>query len=369
MLLAALLDAGAPLAELERAADLLGLGGTVRLRRRQVRLAGLRATRLEVAVEGPPWDTVGEMIARLRERVPEGWARRRAEAALGLLAEAEARVHGPQPGHLHELGSADTLLDVYGVFRLLEVLGVAQVYASPLPAGTGSREMAHGRYPLPAPVTLELLAGAHAPLRPAPAQDVELVTPTAAAILAAGASFRQPELCLERVGYGAGHSQLPWPNLVRVWVGAPQTPPGEAVVLEASLDDATGEELGEAVELLLEAGALDAFLVPYTGKKSRPGVILTVLGRPEMEETLARLILAHTPTLGLRVREARRYEAARSTEEVTTAYGTVRLKLKYLEGELVSASPEFEDCRRLAREQGVSAGRVAQAALQAFRAG
>lgn len=366
MILGALVDAGAPFSKLEAAVRELGLEG-VELRPREVRRAGLRATLVEVEVRREPFPSLAAMAGLLQDRAPDSWARRQALQALQWLEEAEARVHGvPVEGtHPHELGSADTLIDLYGSFLLMEALGATAIHASPLPAARGTVEMSHGRYPLPAPVTLEILARVNAPLVPAP-EGPELVTPTGSVILASAATFEQPSLTLGRIGYGAGQKELPWPNVLRLWLGAPALPEGSVVLLETNVDDSTGEELGDVLELLLEAGALDAYFTPITMKKSRPAVKLSVLARPGQEEALARLILGHTSSFGLRVAQLRRFEAERRVEEVWTEFGSVRMKLKLVEGELVEAKPEYEDCRHLARQRQVPLSRIYRLAQEAF---
>ncbi len=289
-------------------------------------------------------------------------------AALGVftrLAEAEARVHGiaVEAVHFHEVGALDAIIDIVGVVAGLHALGISQVYASPLPMAHGWADTAHGRLPLPAPATLELLAAVNAPTRPAPGEG-ELVTPTGAALLAHLARFEQPPMRLQRVGYGAGHKTFPWPNVVRLWLGTAETG-GPLRLLETNIDDMPAELFGTLPERLLRAGALDIWLTPVQMKKGRPGIVVQVLARATDEAALATLLLRETTTLGVRVHDVRRYAAARDFQTVETPYGTVRVKRKLLDGRVVGVMPEFEECRRLAETHNVPVRDVYESAFAA----
>lgn len=301
----------------------------------------------------------------LSERV-----RRKSLAIFRRLAEAEGSVHGlpPEQVHFHEVGAVDAIVDIVGAVWGLERLGVTQVYASPLPLGGGSIGSSHGTLPLPAPATLALLASAGAPTRPWPT-DKELVTPTGAAILTSLASFQQPAMRLEKIGLGAGGRELPWPNVLRLWLGAPLqaalSPLTSLSVLETNLDNMNPELIGHAMTRLFEAGALDVYLTPIHMKKNRPGSMLSVIARPEDEPALADLLLRETSTLGVRVFSCRRYEVAREVRLVDTPYGLLQVKLKWLEGRVAGVSPEYEVCRKAAQEHNVPLAEVYRAAEQA----
>jgi hypothetical protein len=272
--------------------------------------------------------------------------------------------------HFHEVGAVDSIVDVVGVVAGLHLLGVEAVYASPLPLGGGTVQTEHGILPVPAPATLQVLAEARVPTRPHPAQ-VELVTPTGAALLAELARFEQPALTVEAVGYGFGTRRVPALNAVRLWLGrATESTPwaeDEAVLLECNLDDATGQAIGYVQGRLLEAGALDAWCTPIYMKKNRPGVLLAVLARPAQVAEMVALLLRETPTLGVRWQHMPRCVAEREIKTVETAWGSVRVKVKLLNGQAVAATPEFEDCARLARAAGVPWQAVHDAAKQAWR--
>ncbi|MGD0006068.1 MAG: nickel pincer cofactor biosynthesis protein LarC [Anaerolineaceae bacterium] len=289
------------------------------------------------------------------------------------LAEAEAQVHGMlvDEVHFHEVGAVDSILDTVGAAIGLEYLGVERLYASALPLGSGQVNTQHGLLPVPVPATLRLLTTAHAPVVPSQAQ-VELVTPTGAAILAALATFQQPAMTLTGLGTGAGRSDLPWPNVLRLLLGESEAAslPSEnphsvgMVLMETNIDDTSAQTLGHAMGRLLSAGALDVFFTPIYMKKNRPATMLSVIARKSDEATLARLILEETTTFGMRVQPIYRYEAERAFRSVQTEYGEVPLKLKILDGKVVQAAPEYEVCARLANEHNVPLAKVYAAATR-----
>ncbi|HMQ35243.1 MAG TPA: nickel pincer cofactor biosynthesis protein LarC [Chloroflexaceae bacterium] len=376
MLLAALLDAGLPLPDLEGALAALGLEG-YSLRVERTLSHGIGGTRLRVeAAGGQPQRDWAQIRAMIEAAALPGRARAWALGAFGRLARAEAAIHGVpvESVHFHEVGAVDSIVDTVGVCVGLALLGVEAVYASALPLGRGWVRTQHGPLPVPAPATLALLAAAGAPTLPAPeGSDGELVTPTAAALLAELAAFRQPPMTIASVGYGLGHKEFPRLNGLRVWIG--ETPAGSGleghgspeplVELRCNLDDATGELVAYVVEALLVAGALDAWAAPLVMKKGRPAVQLACLARPERAADLAALILRETPSLGVRWSAAERLAAARDWVAAVTPWGEVRVKRKLLDGRAVGASPEYEDCAALARAHGVPLAQVYAAALRA----
>jgi hypothetical protein len=287
------------------------------------------------------------------------------------LAEAEAEVHGStvEKVHFHEVGAADALVDVAGTVEGLHRLGVTRVFASTLRLGRGSVDSEHGRIPIPAPATTLLLRGAPVEL---PAIDAELVTPTGAALLASLVESwsAPPPFRLDQVGTGAGGRDLAeQANVLRVLIGEA----GEAAVsrrrvavLETALDDENPQFVGALVPRLLEQGALDAMVVPVVMKKGRPGMWLVVIADPERADGLARLLLAETSTLGVRVRHDERYELARRCVEVDTRYGRVVLKAATLPDGGERAVPEFESVQEAARRSGAPLRDVAEAALSAW---
>jgi uncharacterized protein (TIGR00299 family) protein len=380
MFLAALLDAGLPFETLQDGVDGLALSQKVELRLSETRKGELRAAGLEVvASESREHRSLADVLAIVYGGRLPGQVKAAATRIFTLLAEAEARVHGVPVEEIefHEVGALDSIVDVVGAAIGLDALGIERLYASPLPYGSGTVESAHGSLPLPAPATLELLRQAHAPLTPVPAQ-MELVTPTGAAILAALATFERPDLLLESVGIGAGKRDLAWPTVMRLIVGEAGGTAGDAtaganpdataemVQLETNIDDMNPQFYGHVMERLFAAGARDVYLTPIQMKKNRPGTLLGVIALRRDEAALAELILRETTTLGLRVQPIKRYEATREFREIETEYGVLRLKLKLLGDKVVQSVPEYEDCVGLANEKGVSLAEVYRAANEAL---
>jgi len=298
-------------------------------------------------------------------------ARRRAQKVFACLAVAEGFVHdvSPEEVHFHEVGGLDALIDVVGTCLALESLDVASVYASPVAVGTGMVSGAHGVLPNPAPAVLQLLAGA--PVH-GTGQTAELTTPTGAALLAGlVASFGPlPPMKVTGGGYGAGSRELPGTaNVLQVVLGEEPVLdrglPGQAqdlVVLEANVDDVTGEVLAHTVEVLMGAGALDAWLVPVLAKKGRPGHVVSVLAEPEKVPVLARALTRETGTLGFRQHTVARYALAREEVEVEVDGQVVHVKVGPHR-----LKAEHDDCVRAASQLGLPVGEVARHAEEAAR--
>ena len=368
MFLGALIDAGVPVEVLQQGIDALGLPERVEIRAATVHKGAMRAIQADViAGESHHHRHLADIMAiieaaSLSERVKSTAAR-----IFNLLGEAEARVHGTpiENVHFHEVGGLDSIADIVGAAIGFEYLGIDRVYASALPFSSGQIQTQHGIIPVPAPATLEILSRARAPLAPSPAQT-ELVTPTGAAILAALATFERPHLVVTGVGVGAGQRDLPWPNILRLILGE-STPESEypMVLLETNIDDMNPQLFGHVMQRLFEAGALDVYLTPIYMKKNRPGTLLGIVARRQDEPALARLVLAETSTLGLRVQPVYRYTAQREFKTVTTPYGEVKIKIKLLDGRPVQSMPEYDDCVRLAQEKGAPLAEVYAAAFAA----
>ena len=367
MLLAACLDAGVPLDMVVRELDKLGFSGYSLEASPAVRRE-VRGTHLSVSLDQVP-DKFRYLSPRAQlDAVADSGlsetVKARASRVLSALWKAEARVHGEPEStiELEELGTLDTLIDVVGVAVCLEHLGVEQVFAAPLVLGEAQPPRWPNGYSNPAPATLELVAAASAPTvadRPIHQGAGELTTPTGAAILTTLAEFQRPAMSISRIGVGLGtRDPENFPNAVRLWLGqVAGNPSGAAlsqvVLLETNLDDATGEMLGYVHERLFAIGALDVWHTPIQMKKNRPGVLLSSLVPQDLEPAAADLILAETPTLGVRTRLVDRYVAARESRSLSTDLGTVSVKIKSLRGRPVSVSPEFDDCRRIALESGL----------------
>lgn len=370
MLLAALLDAGAEPDRVRNGLGALAIDG-LGIEVSDTDRHGIRAARVEVHRPPEPGSrTWADIRAILEQADLPARARWRSEATFRSLAEAEGRIHGIDADqvHFHEVGALDAVADVCGVALALEELGIDRVVCSPLPAGRGFVDVAHGRLPLPAPATVEILKGA--PIYGIDL-DVELVTPTGAALVAALADEfgPLPPMRLAAVGYGAGSREIPsLPNVVRALVGEAIEPPATAAVcvIEANLDDLSPELVPDAVEGCLAAGALDVWATPVQMKKGRPGIVLSALARPADERAVAEAILRGTSTLGVRISESRRWELERDWHTVEVDGADVRVKVGWLDGEVVNVAPEHDDCAALAARTGRTVKSVWAAAFAAI---
>jgi len=291
---------------------------------------------------------------------------------LGSIAQAEASVHGMalDKVHFHELAGIDTLIDIVGSVIGLRMLGVEKLYCSALPVSHGFVNTAHGRLPVPPPAVAELLKGY--PTVPVDINE-ETVTPTGAAL--ATTLCEQvgtfPPMTVEQVGYGAGSKDFPGrPNVLRLWVG--QSAGGdrsltvnEVVTIEANIDDMNPELYPYVAEQLFAAGALDVWLTPIQMKKGRPAVEISALATPADAEAVASAILRESTTFGVRLTRSQRRCVDRETVTVTTRYGELSVKVGYLDGQVVTVAPEYEDCLDAAQKHGVPVKAVYSAALAA----
>lgn len=331
-----------------------------------------------IIVEGteadPPRRTLPDILRILEGSGLSDSARAGVDSTFQLLADAEAKVHGTTRDqvHFHEVGAVDSLVDVFGVILAAESWG-GRFVASSVPLGSGTVQTEHGLFPVPAPATLELTHGI-----PTHALDVgrEVTTPTGIALLRTLADEFGPAPSgqMTATGYGAGSregkSDEP-PNVVRLWsLDEAWTASGtqRITILETQVDDVLGEDLGDLLEGLLSAGALDAFLIPTLHKKSRPGSLVTVLCQPEHADRLERELFLRTGTLGVRRRTSERRALERSWSQVTVRDQEVRVKCAYLAGELIQALPEFDDLRRVAESTGLPVRQLRQEALLAYQA-
>ncbi len=421
MLLGALIDAGVSKTSLEQATEALGISASLRFS--QVNRSGIQAAKVEVLVNGELAENVssahsdhghaepaahehshshGEQEPAHSPVVPEaaahshdhshgrahgrhlaeilalidnagisGAAARLAKDAFRLLAAAEAKIHGvpEEKIHFHEVGAVDAIVDIVCNAVGLTEIGADRWICSPLNVGSGSVECAHGRFPVPAPATAELLKGV-----PTYSSGIsmELVTPTGAALLRAlNCTFgERPQMLSSAIGYGAGNRNPErFPNVVRLNIGegnAAATIKRQAVsVLECAIDDQSPQVLAHFLQLALEQGALDVMSTSVTMKKGRLGTLVTLLVPPEREEEFGKLILKETTTLGYRIRRDERVCLDRGWTEVETVYGRVRIKTGSFDGVEYNFAPEYEDCKLLAEEHGVPVKLVMQAALGA----
>lgn len=361
MVLGALLDAGLSPDSLTSELAALPLTG-YDIRAVPARRGAISGTQALVEVQEERRFTPEGILALVGGAPLPPGAKEQALLIFRRLAAAEAKVHGSHGAgavHFHEVGAVDALVDIVGSVLGLHLLGVQKVYASPLPSGGGTVESSHGTLPIPAPATLELIASAGAPVRPTKLGGIplaEMVTPTGAAILTTLATFEEPVFHLERVGYGIGGRDLgAFPNVLPLWLG--EAEPGAVAglyLLETNIDDTTPEVLGYVLERLLAEGARDAWFTPIQMKKNRPAAMLSALVGPEGKASALETILRETSTLGVRVQAISRHEAEREEVAFTSSLGSARVKVKRLQGRIASASPEYEDCRRLAQQKGLS---------------
>jgi pyridinium-3,5-bisthiocarboxylic acid mononucleotide nickel chelatase len=365
MTLGALIDSGADRALVEAAVEAMRLGDEVKVEIRREARGHIGGTRVLVEVHDRTERTVPALRATVEDADVPDAVKRPALDAIKRLAQAEARIHNvpEQQLHLHELGGADTLVDLVGAFWLLHNLDVAQVYASPLPAPRGRK---HGM-PLPAPASLRVLEGTGAIFEDAEGGR-ELVTPTGAAILAAVAKFERPAMSLKSIGYGIGARDTPG-NALAVWIGEEAQTQTGVTVIETNLDDMAPNLLAALCEDLMAAGALDVSVTPALMKKGRAGHLLAVMATPELVAKLTDHLFRHSTTFGVRMTTAQRVIAQREIIEVQTPLGVARVKVKRLGGKPVDVAPEYEDCRRLARESGQDTREVMRMVADVARRG
>ena len=377
MIMASLIDAGAPVDRLREELAKLRLPGW-ELGVREVMRGAFRATKVDVVIDHSAHQvhrSLGDILIILDASDLPADTKAKARDIFTRLADAEARAHGStrEAVHFHDVGAVDAIVDVVGGVLALSLLGIQAVHCSALPVGGGTVDGPHGKIPIPGPGTAELLRGF-------PVVDTgvqaELVTPTGAAILttlAAGAG-RMPAMTIASVGYGAGTRELPGvPNVLRCFVGeTTQAVRGEPrsggepsrsvtedggdetiVQIETTIDDMSPQLYEPLMERLLAGGALDVFLTPVIMKRSRPGVVLTALCAPERVGELSRVLFEESSTIGVRWAERRRARLEREMRPVRTRYGVISCKVSRLDGRVVTVTPEFAEVTRLAHEQSL----------------
>jgi pyridinium-3,5-bisthiocarboxylic acid mononucleotide nickel chelatase len=389
MALGALIDAGLPLDELKRALGSLALGDA-HVHADRVLRAGVSAIKFNVHEHAHDHDhhhhhhdhgtaeaashhhhrSLAEIYTLIDRSSLSAAGRDRAKAMFKRLGEAEAAIHQMpvEQVHLHEVGALDSVIDIVGIVFAMEWVGADRVVCSPLNVGGGMVTSAHGLFPVPAPATVSLLGDA--PIYSGAVQK-ELVTPTGALIATtfAAAFGPVPAMSIERVGYGAGERDDPTtPNVMRVLIGraAADTPTERVTIIECEIDDMNPQIFGVAMDRLYAAGALEVFYVAVQMKKNRPGTLLTVIAPPEKRAALADVIFRETTTIGLRHHEVERECLLREIIAVETPLGAIRFKLARRDGRVVNATPEFDDCARLATAHNLSVKEVQAMAIQAY---
>jgi uncharacterized protein (TIGR00299 family) protein len=375
MVLGALIDAGLDASELEKELGKLSLEDW-HLDISKVSKHGLAGTQVKVIVEDKITERKVSEILNIVEKssLPQQIIKD-SIAILKRIGDAESKIHGRPAAdlHLHELGGTDTIIDVVGAVIGLNLLKIDKVYSSPVHVGKGFVSCAHGLLPVPAPATMELLTQANTPIF---GKDIEaeLTTPTGAAILTyLTSSFGSlPPLDIDSIGYGAGEKDLPIPNLLRVLIGYQNTIITQenyiqesCTSIEANIDDMNPELYSYLMDRLFSIGALDVYMIPIYMKKNRPGILLGTISEKDIVENIVDLLLKETTTLGVRIHEMKRCILPREEIQVSTKYGDVKVKIAKISGRITNISPEYESCRVLAENSGVSLKEVYQEASSA----
>lgn len=373
MTLGALADAGVSIDTLRSELAELGLSG-YELKSEKVVRAGIAATKVSVVVDrkDQPVRFLNDILAVIDGSSLSPDVRRKSAAVFRRLAEAEAKVHAVTPDkvHFHEVGAVDAIVDVVGAVIGLELLGITRITASAVNVGSGTVTTSHGTFPVPAPATAELLAGV--PMYQSSTR-FELATPTGAAIISTLSSFfgPLPAMKTERIAYGAGDNDFPGrPNVLRIMIGEPVTAYEEdsSILIESNIDDMSPQIYEHLIGKLMGAGAHDAYLTPIIMKKGRPAILLSVLTDRATSDALLDMIFRETTSIGVRIHEVGRRKLGRELREVDTPHGTVRVKVSTRGGEILTVTPEYEDCRLLAERNRVPLKQIQEEAKAAFLA-
>jgi hypothetical protein len=370
MFIGALLDAGLPEKTLREMISALPVSG-YRLKFESVVKCGIKATFFDVLLDHHEHHAhrhLGDIVKIIDAAKLSDSVKARSIAVFTKLAEAEAKVHGTtvEKIHFHEVGAVDAIIDIVGTVFGLEALGIKKVYAGNLRTGRGIIKCAHGAMPIPAPATAELLAGI-----PYTQGDVEkeLLTPTGAALLATlsdGFGDRPAGFVSEKTSYGAGGWDLDIPNVLRAETGSlrtSETP--DLLVMEANIDDCNPQIFDYVMDRLLKIGARDVWLTPIQMKKNRPAVMISVLAPAGLQAEIETIIFTETTTIGVRRYPVQRTALDRREETVKTPWGPVRMKVSSINGKVCSATPEYDDCRKIAEAHGVPLKDIMTAARNA----
>jgi hypothetical protein len=324
-----------------------------------VKRSGLAATKVHVLLDEKeqPARHLSDIQRIINGTSLSAAVRRKSLSIFERLADVEAKVHGTTPGnvHFHEVGAVDALVDIVGSVIGIEHLGITEIISSPLNVGSGTVHTDHGKLPVPAPATAELLKGI--PLYSS-SVTFELTTPTGAAIISTLASSfgPLPRMRMDRIAYGAGNKDFPGqPNVLRLMLGTLEAPYAEdsSVMIETNIDDMDPRLYGHLIEQLMAKGAHDAYLTPIIMKKGRPAVLLSVLTDASRSDALLDMIFRETTSIGVRIHDVGRKKLDREVRAVDTRYGTVRVKISRRGSEVLTVTPEYEDCRRIAEAMKV----------------
>jgi len=371
MTLGALVSAGVSTGVLRTELAKLNLPG-YELRDENVMRSGISATKVHVVIDRR--DQVSRHLSDILNII-EGSSlspavKEKSIRIFNRMADAEAKVHGMMPDkiHFHEVGAVDAVVDIVGTVIGLEILGITKIIASALNVGSGTVNTSHGLLPIPAPATAELLRGI--PFYQSSTQ-FELTTPTGAAIISTlSSSFGPlPPMKVDHIAYGAGDKDLQGQsNVLRLLIGdlAANYHDDTSVVIETNIDDMNPQVYDYIIEKLMNRGAYDVYLTPIIMKKGRPGILLTALTDQSKEDSVLDTIFRETTSIGVRILEMNRKKLSREIEEVDTVYGRIRIKISRRGDEILTATPEYEDCRKIADERQVPIKRVIDEAKKSF---
>ncbi|MCU0848233.1 MAG: nickel pincer cofactor biosynthesis protein LarC [Spirochaetes bacterium] len=357
MFIGSLIDCGLDFTALKNEIKKTGLEG-YELTSEKTSRKGISCTRFTVSHgESAIHRNLSDILALINKSGISGRAKKISSDVFMRLAGAESKVHGvpAEDCEFHEVGAVDSIIDIVGAAVGLELMGIEKIYSSPVNLGGGMISAAHGNLPVPSPATIILLEGA---LVYSGNTKSELTTPTGAALLSVLAeSFGGiPEMKALGSGYGAGSRDLEDPNVLRVIIGEAEE--GEkferddVLIIETNIDDMNPEIYEHVIDRILNAGAADAYLVPAIMKKSRPASVLTVIAGRDDLDRISEIIFAETTTSGLRISGSKRMKLARKSIAVPTRYGRIRVKIHMMKERMITASPEYEDCRKAAVESG-----------------
>lgn len=371
MTLGALVDAGVSIDVLRAELAKLNLPG-YELKAEKVKRSGIAATRVHVVIDQKNQKSrhLSDILKIIEASTLTSAVKEKSSLIFKRLADAEAKVHGTTPDkiHFHEVGAVDAIVDIVGSVIGLELLGISQIMASAINVGSGMVKTAHGMLPIPAPATAELLT--NIPFYQSSTQ-FELTTPTGAVIISTlGSSFGpMPPIKLDRVAYGAGGHEFPgMPNVLRLMIGQPVEGYEEdtSLVIETNIDDMNPQVYGYLIEKLMQQGAQDVYLTPIIMKKGRPAILLSVLTDRTKSDIVLDTIFRETTSIGVRIQEVGRKKLTREIKIVDTIYGKVRIKISKRDNEILSATPEYEDCKRIAEEKQIPLKQVIEEAKKSF---
>ena len=372
MTLGALVDAGMSIDTLRSELARLDLPGYT-LTAEKVLRSGIAATKVHVVIDQKDLHSrhLSDILGIISSSSLSAAIKRKSSLIFNRLADAEAKVHGTTPDriHFHEVGAVDSIVDIVGAVIGLEHLNITQVATSAVNVGSGTVQSSHGLLPIPAPATAEMLLSI--PMYESSTR-FELTTPTGAAIISTlGSSFGAlPRMRVDRIAYGAGDQDFTdRPNVLRLMIGEPDVPYAEdtAILIETNIDDLNPQIYDQVIEQLMRQGALDAYLTPIIMKKGRPAILLSVLCDRSSADKMLDALFRETTSIGVRIQEVSRRKLDREVREVSTKYGTIRVKISGHNKETMTVTPEYEDCKRLALSSNTPLRAVIEEAVRAAR--